>query len=789
MQEKQLPGNLHFKQMNPYISMEDTPFYRIDKSCYWKALVNEEGNEIPRRAGVSSFGIGGSNAHIVIEECMQKVSSKRYKGQVIIPFSAKTQESLFDIMKEYLNYFESVEMEQVDWNSLAYTLQVGRCPMEVRKAFIVHNIEELKVALHAFLEKPVFSEEKVGAGQVEASISKWIAGKQYEEIAKYWEAGGSVDWKLLYLNEDSNEAESMPHRLHLPTYAFCKKSYWLESDEKSNQDNEKNMVEVVHPLIEKNTSDFFEQKFTNRVTTDKFYVKDHTIDETCILPGVITIEMARAAYMQSNSDVDLEKDQIEIRDLIWRKSIAIEKEPVEVGMSLYLESESEAAFELYLTEDEIVCSEGRIKKVSREEMHIELEEVKKNCTNNRIVAREFYQQFRSFGMEYGTSFRGMKEVHIGTNEAIAKLCIPNEVENTLESYMLHPSMLDASLQTCSSLFEQTEETLILPYKIGRVIVRANCTSEMWAYVKKVKGESIHHQTYDIELCDSTGKVCVSFRNVQFIQALHKTLGLSKKKRTLMFEKVWKEQEACANQEMLQVDKKVLILVEPSKEMLANTSQMTEYQCIILNAKGDSFKEQYKSNALRLFHPLKKLMEEANDKSVLIQLLYVEKDERYLYGGLAAMLKTASEENPAVQSQVIVLEDWDVISVEKVKAEACVEGSTCIRYADGRRYVSEWEQVAQNVEESDKTSMNKNGMHCWKEEGVYLITGGLGGIGLEVVREIQRYTKKSVLVLTGRSSWDTVDAVVKSELEEMKHVTIDYVQADVSSKEETIHLME
>lgn len=778
MKEKKFPGNLHFKHMNPYINMENTPFYHIDKSCQWKALVDENGNEIPRRAGVSSFGIGGSNAHVVLEECIQKTPRKGDTGQkVIVPFSAKTKESLLDTIKEFVSFFESVEQEQIGLQDLAYTMQIGRCPMEVRKAFIVHNIEELKEVLIGFLESPVRMEHDVKIQLKELD--------DLENTAKYWENGGTVNWKLLYTNRKGE----LPRRLHLPTYAFRKNSYWLVSGENANTGQEKDMVEVLHPLIEKNTSDFFEQKFINHITKEKFYVKDHTVEETCILPGVITIEMARAAYVQSNSDIDLEKEQIEIRDLVWSKSIAIENDPVEIGMSLYPESDTEVAFELYLTSDEIVCSEGRIEKVSRKEMQIDLDEIAKRCKKSVVVGSQFYEQFKTFGMEYGNTFRGVKEIQIGTDEALAKLCIPSEVEGTLESYMMHPSMLDASLQACSSLFEQAEQTLILPYKINRILISAQCTNEMWAYVKK---EHSSNQAYSIDLCDSTGKVCVSFRDVQFIQSLYKSFSM--KQKTLMFEKTWREQELDREKELLEVDKKVLILVEPSNEMVAMTNQFMDYEYIILDAKGDSLKEQYKSNALRLFHELKKIMAVANEKSILIQLLHVEKDERYLYGGLEAMLKTAAEENGAIQSQVIVLRDWDTISAENVKAEACVGGSSFVRYADGKRYVSDWKQIAQVAKESTSTFINQNPMKnvvkpCWKDGGVYLITGGLGGIGLEIVREIQKQVQDSVLILTGRSSWDTIDAAIKEELDGLENTTIDYVQADVSERKDTTYLIQ
>lgn len=63
MKHKTLPGNVHFNQLNPYIELEHSPFYIVEKTQEWTTL-----EDAPRRAGVSSFGFGGVNAHVVLED-------------------------------------------------------------------------------------------------------------------------------------------------------------------------------------------------------------------------------------------------------------------------------------------------------------------------------------------------------------------------------------------------------------------------------------------------------------------------------------------------------------------------------------------------------------------------------------------------------------------------------------------------------------------------------------------------------------------------------------------------
>jgi len=70
LKHKTLVKSLHCEELNPYIRLEESPFYVVQETRPWQALRDAQGRDLPRRAGVSSFGAGGSNAHVVIEEYM-----------------------------------------------------------------------------------------------------------------------------------------------------------------------------------------------------------------------------------------------------------------------------------------------------------------------------------------------------------------------------------------------------------------------------------------------------------------------------------------------------------------------------------------------------------------------------------------------------------------------------------------------------------------------------------------------------------------------------------------------
>ena len=57
-----LPASLHCRELNPYLQLEESPFYVVDSTRAWEPMVGPSGERLPRRAGISSFGFGGACA-------------------------------------------------------------------------------------------------------------------------------------------------------------------------------------------------------------------------------------------------------------------------------------------------------------------------------------------------------------------------------------------------------------------------------------------------------------------------------------------------------------------------------------------------------------------------------------------------------------------------------------------------------------------------------------------------------------------------------------------------------
>jgi acyl transferase domain-containing protein/acyl carrier protein len=140
LQHKLIPPSLNFEQPNPEIDFANSPFYVNTKLTKWNT------NSTPRRAGVSSLGIGGTNAHVILEEppAVRKVNNQEREYQLLV-LSAKTDSALETATKnlaQHLKHHPDVNLADV-----AYTLQVGRAVFNHRRVVVCQSTQEGITAL------------------------------------------------------------------------------------------------------------------------------------------------------------------------------------------------------------------------------------------------------------------------------------------------------------------------------------------------------------------------------------------------------------------------------------------------------------------------------------------------------------------------------------------------------------------------------------------------------------------------------------------------------------------
>jgi acyl transferase domain-containing protein len=152
LEHKLLPPSLHFEKPNPEIDFSNSPFFVNTELSEWK------GNGAPLRAGVSSFGIGGTNAHVVLEEAPAIESSSRSRPWHLLLVSAKTSAALETATTNLADYLK--RHPELNLADAAYTLQIGRKAFDHRRIVICRDLPDALNALETLDSTRVFTSDE-----------------------------------------------------------------------------------------------------------------------------------------------------------------------------------------------------------------------------------------------------------------------------------------------------------------------------------------------------------------------------------------------------------------------------------------------------------------------------------------------------------------------------------------------------------------------------------------------------------------------------------------------------
>ncbi len=151
----ELPPSLHYERPNPTIDFESSPFFVNAALREWKVASGK------RRAGISSLGVGGTNAHVIVEEAPLRVSAAARRSFEILPLSAKTATSL-DASAAKLAGFLRANPEP-PLADVAHTLQLGRDSFEHRRVLVARSHGEAADLLEIADTKRVFGARAKGS--------------------------------------------------------------------------------------------------------------------------------------------------------------------------------------------------------------------------------------------------------------------------------------------------------------------------------------------------------------------------------------------------------------------------------------------------------------------------------------------------------------------------------------------------------------------------------------------------------------------------------------------------
>ncbi|HEY1349391.1 MAG TPA: SDR family oxidoreductase [Ktedonobacteraceae bacterium] len=150
---RQIPPSLNFERTSSEIDLSASPFFVNTSLRPWQA-----GASGVRHAGVNSFGLGGTNAHVVLEEAPQQAASQPGRIWKLLPLAARTPQALHAMAQRLAAAL--AEQPECDLADVAYTLQVGRTPFLVRRTLLCRERTEAIALLQAAGRQPALPQQR-----------------------------------------------------------------------------------------------------------------------------------------------------------------------------------------------------------------------------------------------------------------------------------------------------------------------------------------------------------------------------------------------------------------------------------------------------------------------------------------------------------------------------------------------------------------------------------------------------------------------------------------------------
>jgi acyl transferase domain-containing protein/enoyl-CoA hydratase/carnithine racemase/aryl carrier-like protein len=792
MKHGQLAPSLHAAELNPRIPFAQTPFAVQQQLAEWRRpALAQAGDTLiyPRLAGISSFGAGGVNAHIVVEEPPPPVTQASDGNEpALIVLSAKTADRLDAYAAKLAAHLDQAA-DGLRLRDIAYTLQVGREAMEERLGFIAVSMEELRGKLSALLNRPdglrdgergraprgrehlaLYAEDEDMAQAIDA----WHRKGKLSNLLALWIQGLPLDWDKLY-------GQNRPRIIALPTYPFARESYWVEVKTAPH----KLATARLHRLAQQNTSTLSELRFSSVLSRQDFFIADHQVNGLAIVPGVAYLEMAQAAAKLISGHAANSPLAVVLTHIAWFQPLDVTNGEATAHIGLLDKGGGGIAYEIYTAHDRahpLVHGQGAVALKSLPlAPPLDIARLRAEIQQQRFDGAQCYAIFKSMGFEYGPSLQSIAELWVGKGQVLARLALDPALAATLDEFFVHPCLADAALQAAMGLglaqagAPGEAAATFMPFALEHMEILAPCTAAMWVWIRPAASAAAGGELHklDIDLCDSHGNICLRMKHFNF-RASKPDMGQDIQPERLLAYPRWAEAAVPAPGRGPEFDRRLVLICPaepagllPLAESLAR--QLPGVDCRRLQSAQSTAQSDFESVSLQVFALVRQLLTDKTSGRMLLQILYSPQGEGALFAGLSGLLKTAHHENPRFFGQLIAigLDDTAAGLSLKLQDNSRSPGDTQVRYRQAERQILKWQPLAAG-----------GGKLPWQDGGVYLISGGAGGLGLIFAEAIARQTASPALILAGRSALSPEIQQAMAALA-LSGARVDYHCADVS----------
>ncbi|MEH1884827.1 beta-ketoacyl synthase N-terminal-like domain-containing protein [Nostoc sp.] len=269
------------------------------------------------------------------------------------------------------------------------------------------------------------------------------------------------------------------------------------------------LKEVSHPLFDQCIVEGKEQEiYISKFSVIKHWVLDeHRAMGKATLPGTAYLEMALAAF-----ENHAKNGTIEIREVFFLAPLVIEDdEEKEVrtvlkkkgeGFEFLVTSQSNSGSKQWIdhAKGEIAC----IKAESSAKQ--ELREIEARCNQKEIIIPEGEQKLKTGFVEFGARWNNLKQAKLGTDRGLIVLELPEVFATDINSYKLHPALLD----NATGFLSVENEGVYLPFSYKSLKIKKSLPSKVYSHIRYTENNQFRERTlkFNITIMDDQGNELV-----------------------------------------------------------------------------------------------------------------------------------------------------------------------------------------------------------------------------------------------------------------------------------------
>jgi acyl transferase domain-containing protein len=332
-----------------------------------------------------------------------------------------------------------------------------------------------------------------------------------DALGQYWQRGGEVDWEKF----DAPYAHAR-YRVPLPTYPFQRQHYWIDAPKPTPYPKSKFAATQnpagAHPLLGapvELAGDTHIRVWENLISTASVpFLADHRAHDAAIFPLTGYIEIMLAALTAAG-----------------HPHAALLN--ISIGAPLLTPDADSARLQTVLHDDKIEifsrsgnawllhCSASfSVAAAPAPSPATESLDQLKSKTPESTSPETFYGQVREKGMNFGPSFRAIRELRHGPTDSLAKIEPPAEIRADAPKYWLHPAVLDACFQSIAPLLARESDSLYLPVSLAQFLtlrspsVAPSAPHTLFAHATRRDKSATNSSTatFNIYVFDSTGPI-------------------------------------------------------------------------------------------------------------------------------------------------------------------------------------------------------------------------------------------------------------------------------------------